>query len=149
MAFVVRQHCPAILLALGAVILPANTEAIAQAGGSAFDGHYAGFSAHTSKAIPDVYCPRERVPDAVTIANGSVSSDGPYKWAGAAAANGGVTLHNRFSMQATGQIDSTARSPCIIMGRTATSPMCGADRVDSPKCGDTSAGPPPQTEPSS
>ena len=106
MAFVVRQHCPAILLALGAVILPANTEAIAQAGGPAFDGHYAGLSAHTSKAIPDVYCPRERVPDAVTIANGSVSSDGPYKWAGAAAANGGVTLHNRFSMQATGQIDS-------------------------------------------
>ena len=73
---------------------------------TAFDGHYASVSAHVSKyRASGERCPREHLPDPLTITNGVIRSTGRDRWAGTANLQGEVTLRNRRAMRVNGQID--------------------------------------------
>jgi hypothetical protein len=80
----------------------------AQAPGSpsAFDGKYTGVSADVSKyRSRGERCPREHIPDALTITNGAVHSAGRDRWSGTVDPQGALVIRNRRAMRVNGQID--------------------------------------------
>jgi hypothetical protein len=85
------------------------TPVAAQAPGpttTAFDGKYAGVSADVSKQHSHHgRCPREHVPDALTITNGAVQSSARDKWTGTVSPQAGVILRNKRAMRVDAQID--------------------------------------------
>ena len=84
------------------------TPAAAQAPGptSAFDGVYAGVSAHVSKSTAHGrQCPREHTPGTLTITNGAVQSSTRDSWTGTVSPRGDVVLRNKRSMRVDAQID--------------------------------------------
>jgi hypothetical protein len=73
---------------------------------TAFDGRYAGISAHVSKSTAHGrQCPREHSPETLTITNGAVRSSARDRWTGTVSAQGGVVLRNKRSMRVDAQID--------------------------------------------
>jgi hypothetical protein len=74
---------------------------------TAFDGHYVGVSAHSSKisSSHDVRCPHQTAPEPLSITNGVVHSAGHYRWTGRVDPQGSVVLRNRHSMRVNGHID--------------------------------------------
>jgi hypothetical protein len=73
---------------------------------TAFDGHYAGLSAHVSKSGSRAgQCPRMHTPDALTITNGAVQSAGRDSWTGTVDPQGGVVLRNKRAMRVNAHID--------------------------------------------
>jgi len=73
---------------------------------SAFDGKYAGVSADVSKyRSSGERCPREHVPDLLTVMNGAVHSAARDRWTGTVDAQGGLVIRNRRAMRVNGQID--------------------------------------------
>ena len=95
-------------LILTIVGLALSTPVAAQAPGptSAFDGKYAGVSADVSKyRSRGERCPREHVPDPLTITNGAVHSAARDRWTGTVDAQGGLVIRNRRAMRVNGQID--------------------------------------------
>ena len=73
---------------------------------SAFDGKYAGVSDDVSKYHSSgERCPREHVPDTLTITNGAVHSAARDRWTGTVGPQGTVTLRNRRAMRVDAQID--------------------------------------------
>jgi hypothetical protein len=78
----------------------------AQAPTTAFDGKYAGLSADVSKSTAHGrQCPRESVPDLLTIKNGAVRSKGRDRWKGTVNQQGGLVIRNKRSMRVDAQID--------------------------------------------
>ena len=72
----------------------------------AFDGKYTGVSADVSKSTAhDRKCPREHVPDTLTITNGAAHSSARDRWTGTVTSQGGVILRNKRSMRVDAQID--------------------------------------------
>ena len=73
---------------------------------TAFDGHYAGLSAHVSKSgSRHRQCPRMHTPDALTITNGAVRSAGRDSWTGSVDPQGSVVLRNKLAMRVNAHID--------------------------------------------
>jgi len=73
---------------------------------TAFDGKYTGVSADVSKyRSRGERCPREHVPDPLTITNGTVHSAARDRWTGTIGPQGSLTLRNRRAMRVDGQID--------------------------------------------
>lgn len=74
---------------------------------AAFDGKYVGVSADVAKTgrARSERCPREHVPDTLTIANGAVHSAARDRWTGTVGPQGSVTLRNRRAMRVDAQID--------------------------------------------
>ena|SRR5215472_216111 len=90
--------------ALFALAIPAAAQAPAPV--TAFDGKYAGVSAHIAKSTGHGrQCPRMHSPEALTITNGSVQSSGKEKWTGTVGPQGNVILRNKLSMRGDAQID--------------------------------------------
>jgi hypothetical protein len=88
--------------------LAAATPVAAQTPGSAsaFDGKYTGASADVSKyRSRGERCPREHIPDALTITNGAVHSAGRDRWSGAVDPQGTLVIRKRRAMRVNGQID--------------------------------------------
>jgi len=115
-----------ILLTMVAVVFA--IPALAQAPGpmtTAFDGKYAGVSAHTSKSTGHGrQCPRMHVPDTLTITNGTVHSGARDKWTGTVSPQGTVILRNKLAMRVDAQIDPQG----AISGRYQ-GPACMVDYV--------------------
>jgi hypothetical protein len=92
---------------------------------TAFDGKYAGVSAHIATSTAHGrQCPREHTPDTVTIANGAVQSSARDSWTGTVNSQGGVVLRNKRSMRVDAQIDPRG----AIKGRYQ-GPACMVDYV--------------------
>ena len=73
---------------------------------TAFDGTYAGSSAHTFKSTAHGRpCPPWHTPDALTIANGAVHSATRDKWTGTVNPQGHVVLRNKQAMRVDARID--------------------------------------------
>ena len=73
---------------------------------TAFDGRYAGVSADVSKSTAHGrQCPRESVPDPLTVKNGAVRSKGGDRWKGTVNQQGGLVIRNKRSMRVDAQID--------------------------------------------
>ena len=97
---------PKVLIAL-VVSLPVVSVANAQAPATAFDGQYTGMSAQVSKANEVApRCPGERTPDALSIANGVISSTGASRWSGTVSPQGAVVVRNRAHQLVNGTIDA-------------------------------------------
>jgi hypothetical protein len=95
------------------------------AAATAFDGKYVGVSAHTSKSTAHGrQCPREHVPDALTITNGAVHSPARDRWTGAVSPQGGLVIRNKRGMRVDAQIDPQG----AIKGRY-NGPACMVDYV--------------------
>ena len=74
---------------------------------TAFDGTYAGVSADVSKSTAHGrQCPRESVPDALSIKNGAIRSKGGDRWKGTVTQQGGLVIRNKRSMRVDAQIDA-------------------------------------------
>jgi len=115
---------PAALLAL-ATALALAMPAAAQPPTTAFDGTYAGMSAHTSKSSGhERQCPRWHTPDALTITNGAVHSGTRDKWTGTVNPQGHVVLRNKQAMRVDARIDPQG----TIAGRYH-GPACAVDFV--------------------
>lgn len=92
---------------------------------TAFDGHYAGVSAHESKSTAHGrQCPREHAPETLTIANGAVHSSAKDRWTGTVSPQGGLVIRNKHSMRVDAQIDPQG----TISGRY-NGPACTVDYV--------------------
>ena len=92
---------------------------------TAFDGTYAGVSAHIAKSTGHGrQCPREHAPDPLTITNGAVHSTAKDRWTGTVGPEGNVTLRNRRGMRVDAQIDAQG----AIKGRYQ-GPACFVDYV--------------------
>jgi hypothetical protein len=92
---------------------------------AAFDGHYAGVSAHTEKSTAHGRpCPPMHTPDALTITNGAVHSGTRDKWTGTVTQQGHVVLRNKRAMRVDAQIDPQG----TIAGRYH-GPACFVDFV--------------------
>jgi hypothetical protein len=92
---------------------------------TAFDGTYAGMSAHTSKSPAHGRpCPRWHTPDALTITNGVVHSGTRDKWTGTVNPQGHVVLRNKQAMRVDAQIDPQG----TVTGRYH-GPACAVDFV--------------------
>jgi hypothetical protein len=92
---------------------------------TAFDGKYAGVSAHISKSVAGSrQCPRMHTPESLTIANGTVHSGSRERWTGTVSPQGSVTLRNKLSMRVDAQIDPQG----AITGRYQ-GPACAVDFV--------------------
>jgi hypothetical protein len=92
---------------------------------TAFDGTYAGMSAHTSKSRGhEGRCPRWHTPDALTITNGAVHSGTRDKWTGTVNPQGHVVLRNKQAMRVDARIDPQG----TIAGRYQ-GPACFVDFV--------------------
>ena len=90
-----------ILISLALGISIANAQA------PAFDGQYIGISAQVSKARDSVpRCPGERTPDTLSIAGGTITSNGGYSWTGTVSPQGVVVLRNRLHQLVNGNIDA-------------------------------------------
>jgi hypothetical protein len=102
--------------------------ALAQAPGpmtTAFDGKYAGVSAHTSKSTGHGrQCPREHSPGTLTITNGAVQSSARDRWTGTVTPQGEVILRNKRAMRVDAKIDPQG----TISGRYQ-GPACMVDYV--------------------
>jgi len=99
---------PFTLLAIAACVLAVPVAAQAPSPmTTAFDGKYAGVSADVSKTGRErsERCPREHVPDTLTITNGTVHSARRDRWTGTVGPQGSVTLRNRRAMRVDAQID--------------------------------------------
>jgi hypothetical protein len=114
-----------VLLTLAGVALAMPV--LAQTAGPptmAFDGKYAGVSADVSKSLASQRkCPREHIPDTLTITNGAVHSP-KDRWTGAVNSQGSVVLRNKRSMRVDAQIDKQG----TISGRYQ-GPACAVDYV--------------------
>jgi hypothetical protein len=112
--------------AVFAVAIPAAAQAPAPAPvTAAFDGHYAGVSAHVSKSTAGSrQCPRVHTPESLTITNGAVHSGPRERWTGTVTPQGSVTLRNKLSMRVDAQIDPQG----MISGRYH-GPACAVDYV--------------------
>ena len=117
---------PAALLALAtalALAIPAAAQPPMPT--TAFDGTYAGMSAHTSKSSGhERPCPRWHTPDALTITNGAVHSGMRDKWTGTVSPQGHVVLRNKQAMRVDARIDPQG----TIAGRYH-GPACAVDFV--------------------
>jgi hypothetical protein len=92
---------------------------------TAFDGTYAGMSAHTSKSPAHGRpCPRWHTPDALTITNGVVHSGTRDKWTGTVNPQGHIVLRNKQAMRVDAQIDPQG----TVTGRYH-GPACAVDFV--------------------
>ena len=90
---------------------------------TAFDGTYAGVSAHIAKSTGHGrQCPREHAPGPLTITNGAVHSSAKDRWTGTVGPEGNVTLRNRRGMRVDAQIDGQG----AIKGRYQ-GPACFVD----------------------
>lgn len=117
---------PKALLTLAAALALAMPAA-AQASGhtTAFDGTYAGVSAHTFKSTGrGRQCPRWHTPDALTITNGAVHSGTRDKWTGSVSPQGHVVVRNKQAMRVDARIDPQG----TITGRYH-GPACAVDFV--------------------
>jgi hypothetical protein len=111
-----------ILLALATSALAMPLAAQAPSPTTAFDGKYAGVSADVSKhRTRGERCPREHIPDTLTITNGEVHSPARDRWTGTVSPQGSVTLRNRRAMRVEAQIDPNGTitgqypgSACIV-----------------------------------
>jgi hypothetical protein len=91
----------------------------------AFDGTYAGVSAHTFKSTAHGRsCPPWHTPDALTITNGAVHSGTRDKWTGTVNPQGHVVLRNKQAMRVDARIDPQG----TITGRYH-GPACAVDFV--------------------
>jgi hypothetical protein len=113
---------------LTAAVVALSDPAAAQAPApiaTAFDGHYAGVSAHIAKSTAHGrQCPRMHTPDALTITNGAVHSAARDKWTGTVSPQGVVVLRNKLAMRVDAQIDPQG----TIQGRYQ-GPACMVDYV--------------------
>jgi hypothetical protein len=92
---------------------------------TAFDGTYAGASAHTSKSTAHGRsCPPWHTPDGLTITNGVVHSGTRDKWTGTVNPQGHVVLRNKQAMRVDARIDPQG----TITGRYH-GPACAVDFV--------------------
>ena len=92
---------------------------------TAFDGKYAGVSAHAAKSTAHGrQCPREHTPDTLTITDGAVHSPARDRWTGSVNSQGSVVLRNKRSMRVDAQIDPQG----TITGRYH-GPACFVDYV--------------------
>jgi hypothetical protein len=92
---------------------------------TAFDGHYAGASAHTEKHTSHQGpCPPHHTPDALTISNGVVHSGTRDRWTGTVNPQGHVVLRNKRAMRVDAQIDPQG----TVSGRYQ-GPACSVDFV--------------------
>jgi len=92
---------------------------------TAFDGKYAGVSAHISKSTAHGrQCPREHSPDALTITNGAVKSSARDRWTGTVTPQGEVILRNKRAMRVDAKIDAQG----TVRGRY-NGPACMVDYV--------------------
>ncbi len=92
-----------------AMTLALAMPAAAQAPGpmtTAFDGKYAGVSAHISKSTAHGrQCPRENTPETLTITHGAVHSSPRDRWTGTVSPHGHVVLRNKRAMRVDARID--------------------------------------------
>jgi hypothetical protein len=108
-----------------AMALALAMPAAAQPPTTAFDGTYAGMSAHTSKSSGhERPCPPHHTPDALTITNGIVHSGTRDSWAGTVSPQGHVVLRNKRAMRVDARIDPQG----TIAGRYH-GPACAVDFV--------------------
>jgi len=108
--------------AVFALAMPALAQAPAT---TAFDGGYAGVSAHIAKSTAHGrQCPRQHAPEALTITNGVVQSSGKERWTGTVGPQGDVVLRNKLSMRVDARIDPQG----TITGRYQ-GPACMVDYV--------------------
>jgi hypothetical protein len=117
---------PKSLLGLAAALTLAMPAA-AQAPGhtTAFDGTYAGVSAHTFKSTAHGRpCPPMHTPDALTISHGVVHSGARDRWTGTVGPQGHVVLRNKRAMRVDARIDPQG----TITGRYH-GPACAVDFV--------------------
>ena len=92
---------------------------------TAFDGKYAGVSAHVAKSTAHGrQCPRQHAPETLTITNGVVRSSARERWTGTVGPQGDVVLRNKLSMRVDAQIDPQG----AIKGRYQ-GPACMVDYV--------------------
>ena len=97
---------PKVILTIAGLALATPVAAQAPGPTSTFDGKYAGVSADVSKyRSSGERCPREHVPDPLTITNGAVHSAARDRWTGTVDAQGGLVIRNRRAMRVNGQID--------------------------------------------
>lgn len=108
--------------AVFALAMPALAQAPAT---TAFDGRYAGVSAHIAKSTAHGrQCPRQHAPETLTITNGVVQSSGKERWTGTVGPQGDVVLRNKLSMRVDARIDPQG----AITGRYQ-GPACMVDYV--------------------
>lgn len=113
-----------VILTIAGLALAAPVAAQAPAT-TAFDGHYAGVSAHIAKSTGHGrQCPRQHAPETLTITNGVVQSSGRERWTGTVGPQGDVVLRNKLSMRVDVQIDPQG----AIKGRYQ-GPACMVDYV--------------------
>ena len=113
---------PAILAAL-ALAMPVAAQAPGPT--AAFDGTYAGMSAHTFKSTAHGRpCPRWHTPEALTISKGAVHSGTRDRWTGHVNSQGHVVLRNKHAMRVDARIDPQG----TITGRYH-GPACAVDFV--------------------
>ena len=113
-----------LTVAVFALAIPAGAQAPAPVT-TAFDGKYAGVSAHIAKSTAHGrQCPRQHTPDTLTITNGVVQSGGRDRWTGTVSPQGSVVLRNKLSMRVDVQIDPQG----AIKGRYQ-GPACMVDYV--------------------
>jgi hypothetical protein len=111
-------------VAVFALAVPAGAQAPSPVT-TAFDGHYAGVSAHVSKSTGHGrQCPRVHAPETLAIANGAVHSSPKERWTGNVGSQGDVILRNKLSMRVDAQIDPHGE----IKGRYQ-GPACLVDYV--------------------
>ena len=113
------------MVLLTAAVLALAMPALAQAPATAFDGRYAGVSAHIAKSTAHGrQCPRQHAPETLTITNGVVQSSGKERWTGTVGPQGDVVLRNKLSMR----VDARIGPQGAITGRYQ-GPACMVDYV--------------------